>query len=204
MRRSGSRCRPAGDGGLDRRVVGIPSLRIKGIYLAIATLAAQFDHRVDDQPRTVDLRRHEASIQVPPPAVFGMKLVTPAQIYLFLLFFVVLAIVGDAEPDPQPDRPRLHRHPRPGHRRRDHRHQHLPLQAVGIRDLLVLRRRHRRAVHLLSRHRELRAVRARRLDQLTWRWSSSAGSARCWARSSARLSSPCCRSSRVFLSIVAA
>ena len=45
-------------------------------------------------------------------------------------------------------------------------------------------------------HRELRAVPARRVDRLSWRWSSSAGSARCSARSSARSSSPCCRSSR--------
>ena len=34
-------------------LVGIPSLRIKGIYLAIATLGGAADHRVDDQPRAV-------------------------------------------------------------------------------------------------------------------------------------------------------
>jgi branched-chain amino acid transport system permease protein len=36
----------------------------------------------------------EASIQVPPPEVFGHKLVTPQQLYFFLLFFAVLAIVA--------------------------------------------------------------------------------------------------------------
>src|SRR6266550_3833240 len=81
----------------------------------------------------------------------------------------VLRRAGDRrhrEPDPQPDRPRFRRHPRPGHRRRDHRYQHLPLQAVGFRDLVFLRGGHRRALHLLPGHRELRAVPADGVDRL--------------------------------------
>ena len=38
-------------------VVGMPSLRIKGLYLAIATLGRPAHHRMDHQPRAGDLRR---------------------------------------------------------------------------------------------------------------------------------------------------
>jgi branched-chain amino acid transport system permease protein len=36
----------------------------------------------------------QASIQVPRPTLFGMKLASQTQLYLFLMFFVVVAIVG--------------------------------------------------------------------------------------------------------------
>jgi branched-chain amino acid transport system permease protein len=75
-------------------VVGIPSLRIKGIYLAIATLAAQFIIEWTINHVTWISGGIEASIQVPPPSVFGVKLQTQLQLYLFLLFFAVLAIVA--------------------------------------------------------------------------------------------------------------
>jgi branched-chain amino acid transport system permease protein len=75
-------------------VVGIPSLRIKGIYLAVATLASQFIIEWTINHVTWISGGIEASIQVPPPAVLGWKLVTPLQLYFFLLFFAVLAIVA--------------------------------------------------------------------------------------------------------------
>src|SRR5437763_5048869 len=77
-------------------VVGIPSLRIKGIYLAIATLAAQLiiEWTINHVPAISG--GVQASIQVPRPSLFGMQLRTQAQLYLFLMFFVVLAIVGTA------------------------------------------------------------------------------------------------------------
>src|SRR6202007_2075132 len=58
-------------------VVGIPSLRIKGIYLAIATLASQFIIAWVINHVTWISGGIEASIQVPPPSVFGWKLQTP-------------------------------------------------------------------------------------------------------------------------------
>ena len=126
------------------------------------------DHRVDDQSRPVDLGRRAGLDRDPAPVAFrSSRSSSEASIYLFLMFFVVLAIVGYPEPGAQPHRPRLHRHPRPGHRRRDHRHQHLPLQALRVRDLVVLCRGGRRAGKLLSRDRQLRAVPARRLDRLS-------------------------------------
>jgi branched-chain amino acid transport system permease protein len=75
-------------------IVGIPSLRIKGIYLAIATLASQFIIEWIINHVTWISGGIEASIQVPPPSVFGVKLVTSYQLYFFLLFFAVLAIVA--------------------------------------------------------------------------------------------------------------
>jgi branched-chain amino acid transport system permease protein len=75
-------------------VVGIPSLRIKGIYLAIATLAAQLiiEWTINHVPAISG--GVQASIQVPRPVLFGTPLKTQTQLYMFLMFFVVLAVVG--------------------------------------------------------------------------------------------------------------
>jgi branched-chain amino acid transport system permease protein len=75
-------------------VVGIPSLRIKGIYLAIATLAAQLiiEWTINHVPAISG--GVQASIQVPRPTLFGHPLKSQSQLYLFLMFFVVLAIVA--------------------------------------------------------------------------------------------------------------
>jgi branched-chain amino acid transport system permease protein len=75
-------------------VVGIPSLRIKGIYLAIATLAAQLiiEWTINHVPAISG--GVQASIQVPRPSFFGIQLKSQTQLYLFLMGFAVLAIVG--------------------------------------------------------------------------------------------------------------
>src|SRR6266853_816138 len=75
-------------------LVGIPSLRIKGIYLAIATLAAQLiiEWTINHVPAISG--GVQASIQVPRPSLFGTQLKTQTQLYLFLIFFAVLAIIG--------------------------------------------------------------------------------------------------------------
>src|SRR5260370_8117108 len=75
-------------------VVGIPSLRIKGIYLAIATLAAKLiiEWTINHVPAISG--GVQASIQVPRPSLFGVQLKTQTQLYLFLMAFAVLAIVG--------------------------------------------------------------------------------------------------------------
>src|SRR6202140_1642605 len=77
-------------------VVGIPSLRIKGIYLAIATLAAQLiiEWTINHVPAISG--GVQASIQAPRPSLFGVQLRTQTQLYLFLMGFVVLAVVGTA------------------------------------------------------------------------------------------------------------
>ena len=75
-------------------IVGIPSLRIKGLYLAIATLAGQLiiEWTINHVPWISG--GVQASIEVPRPSLFGVELRTQHQLYWFLLFFAVVAIVG--------------------------------------------------------------------------------------------------------------
>src|SRR5208337_84789 len=75
-------------------VVGIPSLRIKGIYLAIATLAAQLIIEWMINHVQWISGGVQASIEIPRPSFFGIVLKHEVQIYLFLMFFVVLALVA--------------------------------------------------------------------------------------------------------------
>ena len=75
-------------------VIGVPSLRIKGLYLAIATLAAQLiiEWTINHVPWISG--GVQASIEVPRPNVFGLVLHNQKQLYLFLLFFACIAIVA--------------------------------------------------------------------------------------------------------------
>lgn len=75
-------------------VVGIPSLRIKGLYLAIATLAAQLiiEWIINRVPFISG--GTQASIEVSRPTVFGWELNDQRELYYFLFVFAVLAIVG--------------------------------------------------------------------------------------------------------------
>ncbi|MBI3516731.1 MAG: branched-chain amino acid ABC transporter permease [Proteobacteria bacterium] len=75
-------------------LVGIPSLRIKGLYLAIATLAAQLiiEWTINHVPWISG--GIQASIEVPRPTFFGVQLRSQVQLYLFLMAFVVIAIVA--------------------------------------------------------------------------------------------------------------
>jgi branched-chain amino acid transport system permease protein len=75
-------------------IVGIPSLRIRGLYLAIATLAGQLiiEWIINHTPAISG--GAQASIQVPRPSLFGHELRTQGQLYFFLLFFAALAIVA--------------------------------------------------------------------------------------------------------------
>src|SRR5437868_8878678 len=75
-------------------IVGIPSLRIKGLYLAIATLAGQLiiEWIINHTPAISG--GAQASIQVPRPMLWGYQMKTQGQLYFFLLFFAGLAIVA--------------------------------------------------------------------------------------------------------------
>ena len=75
-------------------LVGIPSLRIKGLYLAIATLAAQFiiEWIINHTPAISG--GVQASIEVPRPTFFGEKLDTEIELYYFLMAFAAIAIVA--------------------------------------------------------------------------------------------------------------
>jgi branched-chain amino acid transport system permease protein len=70
---------------------GIPSLRIKGLYLAVATLAAQFF--VDWAFLRVKWFTHDSpsgSVAVAGLQVFGYPIESPVQKYLFCLVFLVV------------------------------------------------------------------------------------------------------------------
>jgi len=75
-------------------VIGVPSLRIKGLYLAIATLAGQLiiEWTINHVPWISG--GVQASIDVPRPSVLGTQLKTQTQLYFFLLFFAALATLG--------------------------------------------------------------------------------------------------------------
>ena len=75
-------------------LIGVPSLRIKGLYLAIATLAAQLiiEWTINHVPWISG--GVQASIEVPRPRLFGHALQSQTQLYLFLLFFAALATVA--------------------------------------------------------------------------------------------------------------
>src|SRR5262245_60500864 len=75
-------------------IVGIPSLRIKGLYLAIATLAGQLiiEWIINHTPAISG--GAQASIEVPRPELFGHQMRTQGQLYFFLLFFAALATLA--------------------------------------------------------------------------------------------------------------
>jgi branched-chain amino acid transport system permease protein len=73
-------------------IIGIPSLRVKGLYLCIATLAAQFILEyvfIHWEGLTQGIR----GINVPPPALGGMVLNTEKRFYFLTLVMVVLAVI---------------------------------------------------------------------------------------------------------------
>src|SRR6266850_310219 len=71
-------------------IVGMPSLRIKGLYLAIATLAGQLiiEWTINRVPAISG--GTQASIEVDRPSLFGVSFNTQGHLYFFLLFFAVL------------------------------------------------------------------------------------------------------------------
>lgn len=75
-------------------VVGMPSLRVKGLYLAITTLAAQFiiEWVLNHTPAISG--GVQASIEMPRPELFGWVLETQAELYFFILPVTFLAIVA--------------------------------------------------------------------------------------------------------------
>jgi branched-chain amino acid transport system permease protein len=75
-------------------IVGIPSLRIKGLYLAIATLAGQLIIEWTINHVTFISGGVQASIEVARPRIGSYILSSQRDMYWFLLSFVVVAIVG--------------------------------------------------------------------------------------------------------------
>ncbi len=76
-------------------VVGIPSLRVKGLYLAIATIAASFIlHFVFANWNSVT--GGTAGLTVPPATIFGFALDTEFRLYWLIVPLTVLMLAGAA------------------------------------------------------------------------------------------------------------
>ena len=70
---------------------GIPSLRIKGLYLAVATLAAQFFMDwLFARVKWFTNYAHSGSVQTSPVEIFGWIVDTPVEKYLFLLAVLIV------------------------------------------------------------------------------------------------------------------
>ncbi|MBC8420257.1 MAG: branched-chain amino acid ABC transporter permease [Proteobacteria bacterium] len=72
-------------------VIGIPSLRVKGLYLCIATLAAQFIFEfifIHWESMTNGI----TGINIPPASIGRLKFITEKDFYWITLFFVVLGV----------------------------------------------------------------------------------------------------------------
>jgi branched-chain amino acid transport system permease protein len=72
-------------------IFGVPSLRIKGLYLSVATLAAQFfSDWIFSRVKWLTNDSASGSVQVAALEVFGFPIVTPQQKYWFVLAFVAV------------------------------------------------------------------------------------------------------------------
>ena len=70
-------------------IFGLPSLRVKGFYLVMATLGAQFIIPWFTRNAFQDVLNGAQGLNVPPPVVFGLEFNTPAR-YLYLTLTVML------------------------------------------------------------------------------------------------------------------
>jgi len=72
-------------------IISIPSLRVKGLYLCIATLAAQFIFEfifIHWESMTKGI----TGINIPHPSIGGLEFITEKEFYWITLFFVVLGV----------------------------------------------------------------------------------------------------------------
>lgn len=76
-------------------VVGTPSLRVKGLYLAIATIAASVILHFVFQHWT-SVTGGVAGLSMPPAEFFGVELDEPAELYWLILPVTVLMVLGAA------------------------------------------------------------------------------------------------------------
>ncbi len=72
-------------------IIGIPSLRVKGLYLVIATLAAQFILEYVFM-HWESMTRGIRGINVPPPSLGGFVFDTEKSFYFLTLFLVILGV----------------------------------------------------------------------------------------------------------------
>jgi branched-chain amino acid transport system permease protein len=74
-------------------IFGLPALRIKGVHLAIATLAAQFTLYFIFQ-RWTSVTNGDNGLQLPQTSIFGFVLNSETRLYFFVLPFAVLLCIA--------------------------------------------------------------------------------------------------------------
>ena len=85
--------------GLIGLIFGLPSLRVKGFYLAMATLAAQFIIPWTMRHQISDLTNGSRPLEVPIPTLFGLNFASDSAMYYiviplsFLLFLIARNII---------------------------------------------------------------------------------------------------------------
>jgi branched-chain amino acid transport system permease protein len=72
-------------------IIGIPSLRVKGLYLCITTLAAQFIFEFIFI-HWESMTRGITGIHIPPPRIGALTFATEKEFYWITLFFAVLGV----------------------------------------------------------------------------------------------------------------
>ena len=127
-------------------VVGLPALRVKGIYLGIATLA--FGFIVEEVfARWESVTGGNAGMHVKPPELFGWKLDSAtSRSTSSASSSRCCATLAHPQPAALADRPRLRRDPRFRGLGAEHGHPPGALQDAVVRDLGGAGRRRRRAV----------------------------------------------------------
>jgi branched-chain amino acid transport system permease protein len=75
-------------------IVGLPSVRVRGIYLAIATIAAQFI--IEWAINHIDwiAGQAEPTVVLPPPSIFGRDLTSVTAKYYLILVLAALAVLA--------------------------------------------------------------------------------------------------------------
>ncbi len=146
-------------------LVGLPALRLKGLYLAVSTLAAHFVILVGvgQYQSTIS---YGSGFTIPSPSIFALEIGSERAWYFFLLPFALGVLLLNLN----------WLRSAYGRAWMAIRHRDVAAEALGINVALY----------------KLLAI---------WPWSSSAGSARYWARASARYSSLCCLTSSASLPI---
>ncbi len=78
--------------GLVGIIVGLPSLRIKGFYLALATLAAQFIIPWFIMHVRPDLTGGTDTLTVPPPTIFGLRIASQTSVFYLCITVAIVVI----------------------------------------------------------------------------------------------------------------
>ena len=137
-------------------IFGLPSLRLRGLYLAVSTLALHFV--VVYLGGEYELRRgFSTGIVIDPPKLGNISISDGRTWYFILLAAAALTLLLCAQPPARAHRPGLARHPHARDRGRSARHRHRRLQAARLRHQLRDHGGRGRAVRLLPRLRLVEA-----------------------------------------------